>query len=142
MAGVPGALYVVGQACGAMVWGFSMERIGRRRGLALGQVIGVIGSAIAVGAVVNRSFLSSCLGLVLVGMARSAVDLGRFAAAEVYLPEKRGRAISNVVLGSTVGAIFGPLLVGPTGRLATVVGFPELAGPYSVGVAVWFWRLH
>src|SRR5512136_3494194 len=55
MAGVPGALYVVGQACGAMVWGFSMERIGRRRGLALGQVFGVIGGAIAVAAVVNRS---------------------------------------------------------------------------------------
>ena len=36
MAGVPGALYVLGQACGAVVWGFSMERIGRRRALALG----------------------------------------------------------------------------------------------------------
>jgi MFS family permease len=120
MACVPGGLYVLGQACGAMVWGLSMERIGRRRGLALGQVIGVIGSAIAMGAVVNRSFLAFLFGLVLLGMARSAVDLSRFAAAEVYLPEKRGRAISNVVLGSTVGAIFGPLLVGPTGRLATV----------------------
>ncbi|HWU37198.1 MAG TPA: hypothetical protein VN203_06065, partial [Candidatus Acidoferrum sp.] len=34
MAGVPGALYVLGQACGALVWGLSMEWIGRRRGLA------------------------------------------------------------------------------------------------------------
>ena len=33
MAGVPGALYVVGQACGAMVWGFSMERISVGSGL-------------------------------------------------------------------------------------------------------------
>jgi MFS family permease len=72
----------------------------------------------------------------LVGVARSAVDLGRFAAAEVHLPAKRGRAISNVVLGSTVGAVLGPLLVGPTGRLAAGAGFPELAGPYSVGAAV------
>src|SRR5512135_1986731 len=78
MAGVPGALYVVGQACGSMVWGFSMERIGRRRGLALGQVIGAIGSLIAMAAVVARSFPSFLLGLVLVGMARSAVDLGRY----------------------------------------------------------------
>jgi len=136
MAGVPGALYVVGQACGAIVWGFSMERIGRRQGLALGQLIGVIGSVIAVAAVVDRSFPSFLFGLVLVGVARSAVDLGRFAAAEVHLPDKRGRAISNVVLGSTVGAVLGPLLVGPTGRLATGAGFPELAGPYSVGAAV------
>ncbi len=136
MAGVPGALYVVGMACGAMIWGFSMERIGRRRGLALGQVFGVIGSTIAVDAVVNRSFPFFLLGLVLVGMARSAVDLGRFAAAEVHLPEKRGRAISNVVLGSTVGAIFGPLLIGPMGRMTGWLGYPEVAGAYIVGAAV------
>ena len=39
MAGVPGAVYVLGQACGAVVWGFSMEWIGRRRALAFGQVM-------------------------------------------------------------------------------------------------------
>jgi MFS family permease len=135
MAGVPGAVYVLGQACGALVWGFSMDRIGRRGGLALGQVIGVIGSVIAMGALVGRSFPLFLMGLVLVGMARSAVDLGRFAAAEVHLPSERGRAISHVVLGSTVGAVVGPLLVGPTGNLALWAGFPELAGPYSVGFA-------
>ena len=125
MAGVPGAVYVLGQAFGALVWGLSMERIGRRGGLALGQVLGVIGSVIAMGAVVGRSLPLFLMGLVLVGMARSAVDLGRFAAAEVHLPSERGRAISHVVLGSTVGAIFGPLLVGPTGTLAQWAGFSE-----------------
>lgn len=136
MAGVPGALYVLGQACGAVVWGFSMERIGRRRALAFGQVIGIIGSGIAMAAVVERSFFFFLIGLLLVGVARSAVDLGRFAAAEVHLPAERGRAIAKVVLGSTVGAIFGPLLVGPTGQLALGAGFAELAGPYGVGCAV------
>jgi MFS family permease len=136
MAGVPGALYVLGQACGAVVWGFSMERIGRRRALAFGQVVGVIGSATAMASVVERTFVSFLIGLVLVGVARSAVDLGRFAAAEVHLPAERGRAISNVVLGSTVGAIFGPLLVGPTGQLALGAGLAELAGPYGVGCTV------
>jgi MFS family permease len=136
MAGVPGALYVLGQAGGALVWGFSFERIGRRWGLALGQILGVIGSVIAIAAVVERSFLFFLFGLVLVGMARSAVDLGRFIAAEVHLPEERGRAISRVVLGSTVGAIAGPLLVGPMGQLALLAGLPELAGPYGVGFVV------
>jgi MFS family permease len=72
----------------------------------------------------------------MIGMARSAVDLGRFIAAEVHLPEKRGRAISRVVLGSTVGAIVGPLLVGPMGQLALMAGLPELSGPYGVGFVV------
>lgn len=134
MAGVPGAVYVLGQACGAVVWGLSLERLGRRGGLALGQVLGVIGSAIAILAVIGRAFPAFLGGLVLVGMARSAVDLGRFAAAEVHLPADRGRAIATVVLGSTVGAIVGPLLVGPMGRLAVTAGGPELAGPYGVGL--------
>ncbi len=94
------------------------------------------GSVIAVAAVARRSFPLFLIGLVLMGMARSAVDLGRFAAAEVHLPEKRGHAIANVVLGSTVGAILGPLLVGPTGQLATWTGLPELAGPYVLGSVV------
>jgi len=136
VAGVPGGLFVVGQASGAVVWGFSMERIGRRRSLALGQVFGAIGAVIAVAAVVNRSFPLFLFGLVLVGMARSAVELGRFVAAEVHLPAKRGRAISNVVLGSTVGAIFGPLLVGPMGRIVTWAGYPELSGAYIASAVV------
>ncbi len=135
MAGVPGAVYVLGQACGALLWGLSLERLGRRGGLALGQVIGVAGSAVAMAAVANRSLAFFLAGLVLVGVARSAVDLGRFAAAEVHLPERRGRAISQVVMGSTVGAVFGPLLVGPTGRIAQWAGYSELAGPYGVGFA-------
>jgi MFS family permease len=133
LAGLPGALYVLGMAFGALIWGLTMERTGRRKGLALGQVLGVIGSGMAMTAIFYRSFTFFLIGLILVGIARSAVDLGRFAAAEVHLPAERGRAIANVVLGSTVGAVLGPLLVGPTGRLALGHGFPELAGPYSVG---------
>jgi MFS family permease len=132
MAGVPGAVVMLGQACGALVWGYSMEWLGRRWGIVLGQAIGVIGAAIAASALVGRSLPLFLTGLFLVGMARSAVDLGRFAAADVHLPSEKGRAISKVVLGSTAGAIFGPLLVAPTGKLALWAGFPELAGPYSI----------
>ncbi len=138
MAGVPGAIYVTGQGCGAMIWGIAMEKFGRRRSLAFGQMLGVTGSVVAATAVISRCFLLFLGGLVLVGMARSAVDLGRFVAAEVHLPAERGRAIANVLLGSTVGAVLGPLLVGPLGRLALAAGLPELAGAYGIGFAVLF----
>jgi MFS family permease len=62
--------------------------------------------------------------------------LGRFSAAEVNPPEKRGAAISNVVLGGTVGAIFGPLLVGPMGELALRLGMDELAGAYIASLVL------
>ncbi|HSB69374.1 MAG TPA: MFS transporter [Candidatus Methylomirabilis sp.] len=137
LAGVPETVRVLGQALAAMAWGYTMERIGRRRGLALGQMVGVLGSVVAGGAVIAHSFPLFLIGLLLVGMARASADLGRFAAAEVHLPERRGRAIANVVMGGTVGSVVGPLLVGPTGHLSLGAGLPELAGPYSVGFLFW-----
>ncbi len=52
LAGVPEAVRVLGQALAAMAWGYTMERIGRRRGFALGQLVGVVGSAVAGSAVI------------------------------------------------------------------------------------------
>src|SRR6185503_17060898 len=47
-------------------------------------------------------------------------------------PDARGRAISTVVLGGTVGAVFGPFLVGPAGETARRFGLDELSGPAAV----------
>jgi MFS family permease len=68
--------------------------------------------------------------MVMMGIANAAVVLGRFAAAEVNPPKKRGAAISNVVVGGTFGAVIGPLLVGPMGVFARSLGMDELAGAY------------
>ena len=137
MAGVPGGIYVSGQAAGSLLWGYAMERAGRRLGIAAGQALGVAGSALAVAGVFHRSLLLLLAGLFLFGLARSAVDLGRFAAAEIHPPGQRGRAVSRVVLGSTAGAIFGPLLVGPMANLSLGARSMGLAGAYlASGVAL------
>ena len=60
--------------------------------------------------------------------------LGRFAAAEVHPPTSRGQAISSLVVGGAVGAMAGPLLIGPSERWARRVGISGLAGPYLVTV--------
>jgi MFS family permease len=72
--------------------------------------------------------------MMLVGVANAAVTLSRFVAAEVQVPERRGRAVSTVVLGGTFGAIGGPLLVMPAGRLAVHAGTGELAGAFGAAV--------
>jgi MFS family permease len=107
-----------------------MDRIGRRNGMVAGLLIGVIGNALVLVAIGISSFFLFLTGMVLMGITNAAVVLGRFAAAEVNPPEKRGAAISNVVLGGTFGAIVGPLLVGPVGNLARTLGMDELAGAY------------
>ena len=130
-AGVPSAVYQFGAALAAVGWGQAMDRLGRRFMLALGLLCGFLGASLAGGAVIASSFWALLAGLTLMGAANSALQLARFVAAEVHPPAERGRAIANVVIGGTVGAIVGPLLTGPTGRMARALGVDELAGPYS-----------
>ncbi|HSJ87021.1 MAG TPA: MFS transporter [Anaerolineales bacterium] len=135
-AGVPSAVYLVGGAFAASAWGYLMDRIGRRNGIVVGLLIGVVGNGLALYAISAASLLLFLLGMVMMGIANAAVVLGRFAAAEVNPPERRGAAISNVVIGGTFGAVFGPLLVGPMGAVAHSLGMDELAGAYLATVVL------
>lgn len=129
-AGVPSAVFLVGSAIAASVWGVLMDIVGRRNGIALGLLLSLAGAGIVVVSANQSLILLMYPGMVLMGFGNAAVLLGRFSAAEVNPPEKRGGAISNVVLGGTFGAIFGPLLVGPMGALSVRLGMDELAGAY------------
>jgi len=129
--GVPATFYLLGSAFSAFIWGQVMDRWGRRAALILGTTVGAAGAALAGSAVIIASFAAYLAGSLLIGSAVAAVQLSRFVAAEVHRPEERGRAISMVVLGGTVGAIAGPLLAGPMANLAARAGVDELAGPYG-----------
>lgn len=72
--------------------------------------------------------------MILMGLANAAVQLGRFAAAEVNRPEHRGRAISNVVIGGTVGSVIGPFVAGPAGAFFKPLAGDELAGAYAISL--------
>lgn len=131
-AGVPTAVYLLAGALSAFVWGYVMDAIGRRGGLTLGLFLGVIGSAFAFYSIAQSSFAFFLVGMIFMGIANAAVQLGRFAAAEVNPPDARARAISNVVIGGTFGAVFGPNLVGPMGVLIKPITGDELAGAYAI----------
>ncbi len=132
--GVPTAIYQFGAALAAFGWGYGMDRLGRRGGLTLGLIAGVLGAIVATWAVVNSSFVVFLGGMVLMGTANSALQLARFAAAEVHLPEERGRAISNVVIGGTAGTLIWPTLSNSLGPWMQSLGLPELAWPYLVSL--------
>ena len=133
-AGVPSAVYLFGGALSAFAWGQLFDVIGRRRGLNWGLIIGAAGSGLAFYAIARESFLLFISGMLLMGIANAAVQLGRFAAAEVNPPEQRGRAISNVVIGGTVGSIIGPFIAGPAGQFIQPLSGDELAGAYLVAM--------
>ena len=130
LATLPTALYLLSGALSASMWGYFMDRIGRRNSIVLGLVIGVIGNLLVLAAIQLSSFMLVMLGLVLMGITNAAILLGRFAAAEVNTPEQRGRAISAVVLGGVIGTILARVLAVPVGNFAVSIGMDELAGAY------------
>ncbi len=131
-AGVPAAGMLIGVAVSASFWGAAMDWFGRRMALLAGVLLGSVGALLAGLAVIAGSMVLYIVGMVALGAARASSNLGRYVAGEVHPPKFRARAISTVVLGATVGAVLGPLLVGPTGNLAQGMGIHELAGPYGV----------
>ncbi len=132
VAGVPSTVFVLGTALGAYPTGRLMSRYGRRLGLTLGFGVGAVGTALGAFTLIAVVPLLLMIAHLLMGLARGAVDQGRFAAADLVTQERRARAISWVVLGGTAGGIGGPLFIGPASRLATQLGFDPLAGPYVV----------
>lgn len=136
LAGFPSTMYLLGAAFSAFGWGYGMDLFGRRGGVSLGLAIGVAGAAVSVVAILNSSFWLLLVGATLIGVANAAMQLARFAAAEVHTLGQRGRAISNVVIGGTVGAVLGPLLIGPSGTWALGARVDELAGPYAAAIGL------
>ena len=132
LAGLPGATVVLGAAAGAVALSRLMAHRGRRFGLAAGYLIGVGGALGATAAVVLGSFELLLLATVFIGFGNSSNQLSRYAAADLYPKNRRASAIGTVVWGATVGAVIGPNLVEPSGRIAVFLGLPELAGPYLV----------
>jgi MFS family permease len=125
-----------------------MDRIGRRLGLSLGFFLGIAGGVISVVAILGGSLAAFLVGAFLLGGMRGIAEQGRFVAAEVVRPSAKARAIGIVVFGGTLGAIGGPLLVGPSEQWMLHEGIPGAAGPFVlasvllvIGTAILFLML-
>lgn len=136
LAGLPAAAFQVGSALAAIAVGLATARLGRRAGLTLAAAAGTAGMALALGSAVAGRFVPLLVGLLLAGTANAAVRFGRFTAAEVHSAAGRGRAVSIVVMGGTVGSVLGPALVAPAGAVSAAWGWGELAGTYLATFAL------
>lgn len=131
LAGISPTAAVFGTATAAMAISSTTAR-GRRPGLVGGNLAGAVGAALAVVAAVVGSFPLHVVASVLFGSGWAANLQSRFAATDLSTPDRRARDLSVVVWATTVGAVLGPNLTGPGGRLAASLGIPALAGPYLI----------
>lgn len=129
---------VAGTAVLSMPLASLMNARGRRAGLVLAYAIGAFGAALVVVGASVDSFPLLLAGMAGFGAASAANLQARFAAADLAEPRYRGRAISNVVWATTVGAVLGPNIAAPAGASVAGLGIPEAAGPFlwAAGVFV------
>jgi MFS family permease len=111
--GLGPAIFITAAALAALPAGRLMDRVGRVPVIAGGFGIGAVGCALtAIGCAVDSAVLV-ILGFLGVGAMNGAVLLARTAAADMYPPERRARAISYVLFGALFGAALGPLVFRP-----------------------------
>ncbi|MCW2532851.1 MAG: Arabinose efflux permease family protein [Blastococcus sp.] len=135
-AGLGQTVGVLGAAVIAVPLARISDRAGRRTGLATGYLVAVLGAVLAVVAAALSSLPLLLVGLFGFGAATACGLQARYAAADLALPERRGRDLSLVVWATTVGSVLGPNLAGPGADLGRSLGLPALGGAFAVSAVV------
>jgi MFS family permease len=111
--GLGPAIFLTAGALAALPAGRLMDRLGRVPVIAGGFVVGSAGCVLtALGCLADSAPLV-IFGFVGVGAMNGGVLLARTAAADMYPPDRKARAISYVLFGALFGAALGPLVFRP-----------------------------
>jgi MFS family permease len=137
LSGLPVALFTFGSAGAALAVGRITQRHGRRAGLTAGYAAGALGGAGVVLSATIDNVALLLLSLLVYGAGTATNLQARYAGADLVGPERRGRAVSSVLVATTLGAVAGPNLVSVTGHAAENVGIPPLAGPFMLAAAAY-----
>lgn len=135
--GLASASSVIGAAIIAIPVTRLMTTAGRRPGLVLAYLIGIIGALLVIAAAEIRFFPLALLGMMLAGGGTTATLQSRYAATDLADPRHRGRDLSIVIWATTIGSVIGPNLADPMGRVSESIGLPYLSGPYLMTITVY-----
>jgi MFS family permease len=127
---VPNTVSIIGTGIGAITLTRLIARLGKRTVLFLGYLVAALGAGVCVVAVSRGDMVALGVGMLLLGLGNAGAQFSRYTAADLFPSERRGFAISLVVWAAAVGAVGGPLLLGPTGQAAGHLGLTALAGPF------------
>ncbi|MFC8371259.1 MULTISPECIES: MFS transporter [unclassified Streptomyces] len=137
LAGLPSALFTAGSALAAVAVGRVSQARGRRPGLAAGYLTGAVGSAGVIIAAVLDNPVLLFIALFVYGAGTATNLQARYAGADIAAPGHRARAVSTVLVATTLGGVAGPNLAAPTGTFAEHLGIPNLAGPFILSGAAY-----
>ncbi|MFC0268143.1 MFS transporter [Kushneria aurantia] len=124
---LPVAAQMLGVTLATLPAGGLTARLGRRRTFIVANLVGLAGIAVALAALLAESFIGFNLGTLAIGASVGAGMLYRFAAVDAA-PDKRDRALSLVMAGGVLAALFGPWLATATRDLLAVPFAGSLLG--------------
>ncbi|WP_417815104.1 MFS transporter [Thalassospira alkalitolerans] len=139
LATLPLALLLVGNLACVHPLAMIMSRRGRRTGLFLGAVSGVIGGLIVAAGVYQAQFILVCAGTLLIGGYQASAMYYRYAALEAVEDGQKGRAAALVVGGGVLAALIAPEIASQTRDMVAIpfVGsYLALAGLAMVAVII------
>ena len=107
---LPIACQFIGVICATLPAAHLMQKLGRKTGFVMGNLIGLLGTWVALQGVLHTSLSVFALGTFLIGIAIGVGQQYRFAALEACAQPQHARAISMVMAGGVLAAIIGPNL--------------------------------
>ncbi len=134
--GLASASSVIGSALIAIPVTRLMTTTGRRQGLVLAYIIGILGAIVIIAGAALGQIAIALPGMFLMGGGMTATLQSRYAATDLAQPQNRGRDLSIVVWATTVGSVVGPNLAEVMGDFAERFGLPRLSGPYLMTIVV------
>ncbi|MFF5857730.1 MFS transporter [Streptomyces sp. NPDC012751] len=105
-----------------------MRRRGRKAGFLVGSGAALTGGIISVTALLSEQFVLFCIGIACIGVYQAFAGYYRYAAADMFPPDQRGKAISTVLSGGVIAAVAGPFLATAVRDLGPV----EFTGSYAL----------
>lgn len=125
-AGIPAGAATLGTALAATPLALRSKRRGRRRGIWLGYLVGLLGATLGFAAGQFGIFWLFVIAMGLFGVGNASNLQNRFTAADLATEDRRASSIALVVWVGTLGAVIGA----PTAVWANRVGFDAGMGEW------------
>ncbi|MEM9974417.1 MAG: MFS transporter, partial [Pseudomonadota bacterium] len=136
LATLPISMIVFGSMTTAPWLSNVMQNLGRRTGFMMGAGGGLLGSILAVYAIMIESFWVFLAASYLTGTYMSAQGFYRFAAADTASEAFRPKAISYVMAGGLLSALIGPQLVALLSGNTPVATVDRFLPVYYAAIAI------
>lgn len=128
--GLAATFATLGAALAAVPLARLAARSGRSISLTTGAALAALGGVVTITASILGNVVVLLVGITLVGVGTAVNLQSRFAATDLAEPATRGRDLSLVVWATTAGAVSGPNLITPGEWVGSMLGLPELSGPF------------